>query len=43
MVDTCTHGHHASVVQSHTWRTAENSAAYLLPELTPAMTWLLSG
>src|SRR5262249_32251942 len=28
-----THGHHESVLRSHTWRTAENSAAYLLPEL----------
>jgi SAM-dependent methyltransferase len=31
--DTYTHGHHESVLRSHTWRTAENSAAYLLPEL----------
>jgi SAM-dependent methyltransferase len=30
---TYTHGHHESVLRSHTWRTAENSAAYLLPEL----------
>jgi ubiquinone/menaquinone biosynthesis C-methylase UbiE len=29
-----THGHHESVVRSHRWRTAENSAAYLLPRLT---------
>ena len=28
-----THGHHESVLRSHSWRTAENSAAYLLPEL----------
>src|SRR5437868_13311958 len=28
-----THGHHESVLRSHRWRTAENSAAYLLPEL----------
>ncbi|MBB5937393.1 class I SAM-dependent methyltransferase [Streptomyces zagrosensis] len=28
------HGHHASVLRSHTWRTAANSAAYLLPDLT---------
>ncbi|MFJ7995853.1 methyltransferase domain-containing protein [Streptomyces sp. NPDC096310] len=28
-----THGHHESVLRSHTWRTAANSAAYLLPEL----------
>jgi len=30
---TYTHGHHESVLRSHTWRTVENSAAYLLPEL----------
>jgi SAM-dependent methyltransferase len=30
------HGHHDSVLRSHRWRTAENSAAYLLPALTPA-------
>ena len=31
-----THGHHESVLRSHTWRTAANSAAYLLvPELRP--------
>ncbi len=34
MVDAYAHGHHASVLKSHTWRTAENSAAYLLPHLT---------
>ncbi len=28
-----THGHHESVLRSHTWRTAENSATYLLPHL----------
>lgn len=28
-----THGHHASVLRSHEWRTARNSAAYLIPEL----------
>jgi ubiquinone/menaquinone biosynthesis C-methylase UbiE len=33
MGDTYTHGHHESVLRSHTWRTAQNSAAYLLPEL----------
>jgi len=32
---TYTHGHHASVLRSHQWRTAENSAAYLLPQLRP--------
>jgi ubiquinone/menaquinone biosynthesis C-methylase UbiE len=31
--DTYTHGHHESVLRSHQWRTAENSAAYLLPHL----------
>jgi len=30
---TYTHGHHESVLRSHTWRTAENSAAFLLPSL----------
>ncbi len=34
MPDTYTHGHHESVLRSHTWRTAENSAAYLLPALS---------
>jgi len=33
--DTYTHGHADSVLRSHRWRTAENSAAYLLPRLTP--------
>lgn len=28
-----THGHHESVLRSHLWRTAENSAGFLLPEL----------
>ena len=27
------HGHHDSVLRSHRWRTAENSAAYLIPFL----------
>jgi SAM-dependent methyltransferase len=30
-----THGHHESVLRSHKWRTVENSAAYLVPHLTP--------
>jgi SAM-dependent methyltransferase len=30
-----THGHHESVLRSHRWRTAQNSAAYLLPHLAP--------
>ena len=29
------HGHHDSVLRSHRWRTAENSAAYLLGDLGP--------
>jgi ubiquinone/menaquinone biosynthesis C-methylase UbiE len=33
--DTYLHGHHDSVLRSHRWRTAENSAAYLLPRLRP--------
>jgi ubiquinone/menaquinone biosynthesis C-methylase UbiE len=33
--DVYTHGHHESVLRSHRWRTAENSAAYLLPALVP--------
>ncbi|QJS09023.1 class I SAM-dependent methyltransferase [Streptomyces argyrophyllae] len=32
-----THGHHESVLRSHTWRTAVNSAAYLLGVLKPHM------
>ena len=35
-----THGHHESVLRSHRWRTAENSAAYLIPQLRPGMTLL---
>lgn len=38
--DTYTHGHHSSVLKSHTWRTAENSAGYLLPHLDASMTLL---
>jgi ubiquinone/menaquinone biosynthesis C-methylase UbiE len=34
------HGHHESVLRSHAWRTAENSAAYLLAELPPDSTIL---
>ena len=30
-----THGHHESVLRSHRWRTAANSAAYLIPHLRP--------
>ncbi|RKT07783.1 ubiquinone/menaquinone biosynthesis C-methylase UbiE [Streptomyces sp. 3211.6] len=32
-----THGHHESVLRSHRWRTAANSAAYLVGELRPGM------
>jgi ubiquinone/menaquinone biosynthesis C-methylase UbiE len=35
MPEVYTHGHHESVLRSHKWRTAENSAAYLLPRLDP--------
>ena len=37
---TYTHGHHDSVLRSHRWRTAENSAAYLLPYLRPGLSLL---
>jgi len=30
-------GHHSSVLRSHSWRTAENSAAYLLSSIRPDM------
>ncbi|HZE41466.1 MAG TPA: methyltransferase domain-containing protein [Stackebrandtia sp.] len=40
MSATYTHGYHPSVLRSHTWRTAENSAAYLLSHLEPGMTIL---
>ncbi|MGH3732126.1 MAG: methyltransferase domain-containing protein [Acidimicrobiales bacterium] len=32
-----THGHHESVLRSHRWRTAENSASFLLPHLRRTM------
>jgi SAM-dependent methyltransferase len=35
--DTYIHGHSDSVLRSHRWRTAENSAAYLLPHLADGM------
>jgi len=38
--DVYTHGHHESVLRSHRWRTAENSAAYLLPQLLPGQSLL---
>lgn len=33
--DRYSHGHDESVLRSHRWRTAENSAAFLLPHLSP--------
>src|SRR4051794_35357859 len=38
--DTYTHGHDDAVLRSHRWRTAENSAAYLLHRLEPGMSLL---
>jgi SAM-dependent methyltransferase len=35
-----THGHHPSVLASHTWRTIANSAAYLEPSLEPGLSLL---
>ena len=35
--DTYIHGHSDSVLRSHRWRTAANSAAYLLPHLADGM------
>lgn len=35
-----THGHHESVLASHTWRTIANSAAYLEPHLTAGLSLL---
>jgi ubiquinone/menaquinone biosynthesis C-methylase UbiE len=37
---TYTHGHHESVLRSHRWRTAANSAGHLLPHLRPGMSLL---
>lgn len=31
------HGHHESVLRSHSWRTVDNSAAYLAPHLRPGL------
>jgi SAM-dependent methyltransferase len=39
-VNVYTHGHHESVLRSHRWRTAANSAAYLLPHLRSGMSLL---
>lgn len=38
--DPYAHGHHESVLRSHQWRTAENSAAYLLPHLRAGLSVL---
>jgi len=35
-----THGHHESVLRAHCWRTAANSAGYLLDHLRPGMSLL---
>ena len=40
MADAYTHGHHASVLRSHTWRTVENSASQLLDLLRPGLSLL---
>jgi SAM-dependent methyltransferase len=40
MSDSYTHGHHDSVLRSHRWRTAENSAGYLLPYLRSGLSLL---
>jgi ubiquinone/menaquinone biosynthesis C-methylase UbiE len=40
MQDTYTHGHHDSVLRSHRWRTAHNSAGYLVAHLRPGMSLL---
>jgi len=38
--DVYTHGHHESVLRSHRWRTAANSARYLLDSLQPGLSLL---
>ncbi len=40
MAEIYTHGHQESVLRSHRWRTAANSAGYLLDELTAGMSLL---
>ncbi|MDA8047637.1 MAG: methyltransferase domain-containing protein [Actinomycetota bacterium] len=37
MEETYTHGHGEPVLRSHRWRTAANSASYLLPHLRPGL------
>lgn len=39
-MDTYTHGHQDAVLRSHRWRTADNSAAYLVPHLRPGLALL---
>ncbi|MFT7597756.1 MAG: ubiquinone/menaquinone biosynthesis C-methylase UbiE [Acidimicrobiales bacterium] len=38
--DIYTHGHHESVLRGHSWRTAANSAGYVLPHLSAGQTLL---
>jgi ubiquinone/menaquinone biosynthesis C-methylase UbiE len=38
--DVYTHGHHESVIRAHASRTAENSAAFVIPHLTPGVSVL---
>src|ERR1700722_635264 len=38
--DRYSHGHHESVLRSHRWRTAENSASFLLPHLASGISLL---
>src|SRR4051812_21092862 len=38
--DVYTHGHQDAVLRSHRWRTAANSAAYLMPRLEPGQSLL---
>lgn len=38
--DVYSHGHHESVLRGHAWRTAENSAGYLLDSLRPGQSLL---
>ena len=33
-------GHHSSVLRAHSWRTVDNSAAYVIPHLRPGMSVL---
>ncbi|NNN01004.1 MAG: methyltransferase domain-containing protein [Acidimicrobiaceae bacterium] len=39
-IERYTHGHHESVLRSHQWRTAENSAGYLINRLRSGLTVL---